>query len=47
MGVDSGYTQQDVIEMAKCMTGWTVHEPRKDPEFFFDDRIPRPTAKKW
>jgi len=39
LGVDAGYTQQDVIEMARCLTGWTVHEPRKDPEFFFDDRI--------
>lgn len=39
VGVDGGYTQQDVIEMARCLTGWTVHEPRKDPEFFFDDRI--------
>jgi uncharacterized protein (DUF1800 family) len=37
--VDGGYTQQDVIQMAECLTGWTVHEPRKDPEFFFDDRI--------
>jgi uncharacterized protein (DUF1800 family) len=39
LGVDGGYTQQDVIEMAKCLTGWTVKEPRKDPRFFFDDRI--------
>jgi uncharacterized protein (DUF1800 family) len=39
VGVDAGYTQQDVIQMAECLTGWTVHEPRKDPEFFFDDRI--------
>ena len=39
LGVDAGYTQEDVIEMARCLTGWTVHEPRKDPEFFFDDRI--------
>ena len=39
LGVDAGYTQQDVIEMAKCLTGWTVHAPRKDPDFFFDDRI--------
>jgi len=39
LGVDGGYTQQDVIEMAKCLTGWTVHAPRKDPDFFFDDRI--------
>jgi uncharacterized protein (DUF1800 family) len=39
VGVDAGYTQEDVIAMAECLTGWTVHEPRKDPEFFFDDRI--------
>jgi uncharacterized protein (DUF1800 family) len=35
VGVDSGYTQQDVIEMARCLTGWTVSEPRRDPEFVF------------
>jgi uncharacterized protein (DUF1800 family) len=45
LGVDGGYTQQDVIEMAKCLTGWTVHAPRKDPNFFFDDRI-HTTGKK-
>jgi uncharacterized protein (DUF1800 family) len=39
LGVDGGYTQQDVIAMAEVLTGWTVHEPRKDPEFFFDERI--------
>jgi uncharacterized protein (DUF1800 family) len=39
VGVDAGYTQQDVIEMARCLTGWTVREPRKDPEFFFDENI--------
>jgi len=39
IGVDGGYTQQDVIEMAECLTGWTIHEPRKDPQFFFDEKI--------
>jgi len=39
VGVDGGYTQQDVIEMARCLTGWTVRRPQRDPEFFFDDRI--------
>ena len=39
VGVDSGYTQQDVIQMAETLTGWTIHEPRKDPEFFFDEKI--------
>jgi uncharacterized protein (DUF1800 family) len=32
MGVNSGYTQQDVIEVARCFTGWTVHKPA-DPQF--------------
>jgi uncharacterized protein (DUF1800 family) len=35
VGVDAGYTQQDVIEMAKCLTGWTIREPRRDPEYWF------------
>jgi len=35
LGVDAGYTQQDVIAMAECLTGWTIREPRKDPEFVF------------
>jgi uncharacterized protein (DUF1800 family) len=39
VGVDGGYTQQDVIAMAETLTGWTVHEPRHDPEFQFDARI--------
>ena len=39
VGVDGGYTQKDVIQMAECLTGWTIHEPRKDPEFFFDEKI--------
>ncbi len=39
LGVDGGYTQEDVIEMAKCLTGWTVHAPARNPDFFFDDRI--------
>lgn len=28
LGVDGGYTQQDIIEVAKCFTGWTIAEPR-------------------
>jgi uncharacterized protein (DUF1800 family) len=39
VGVDAGYTQQDVIQMAECLTGWTIHEPRKDPQFFFDEKV--------
>ena len=39
VGVNGGYTQQDVIQMAECLTGWTIRAPRRDPEFFFNDRI--------
>lgn len=39
IGVDAGYTQQDVINMAEIMTGWTIRTPRKDADFFFNDRI--------
>jgi uncharacterized protein (DUF1800 family) len=27
LGVGGGYTQQDVIEVAKCFTGWTIAQP--------------------
>jgi uncharacterized protein (DUF1800 family) len=39
LGVNGGYTQADVIQMAECLTGWTIRAPRKDPQFFFDDRL--------
>jgi len=39
VGVDAGYTQQDVIAMAETLTGWTVREPRHDPEFHFEERV--------
>ncbi|HEX2714129.1 MAG TPA: DUF1800 domain-containing protein [Candidatus Acidoferrales bacterium] len=45
LGVDGGYTQQDVIEVARCFTGWTMKAPRHDPEFHFDDRIHDPGSK--
>ncbi len=28
LGVGGGYTQKDVIEVAKCFTGWTIADPR-------------------
>ena len=45
LGVNGGYTQADVIQMAECLTGWTIHEPRRDPQFFFDDRLHDQSAK--
>ena len=26
LGVDGGYTQKDVIEVARCFTGWTIQQ---------------------
>ena len=34
LGVKGGYTQADVIALARCFTGWTVRSP-EDPEFVF------------
>jgi uncharacterized protein (DUF1800 family) len=45
VGVDAGYTQQDVIEMAKCLTGWTIRKPRRDPEFMFRPAFHAPGPK--
>jgi uncharacterized protein (DUF1800 family) len=28
LGVDGGYAQKDIIEVAKCFTGWTIADPR-------------------
>ena len=28
LGVDNGYTQKDIIEVAKCFTGWTIADPQ-------------------
>jgi uncharacterized protein (DUF1800 family) len=35
LGVDGGYTQQDVITVARCFTGWTIRLPNSQPEFAF------------
>lgn len=35
MGVDGGYTQNDVIAVARCFTGWTIRQPNTKPEFVF------------
>jgi uncharacterized protein (DUF1800 family) len=39
LGVDGGYTQKDVQEIARCFTGWTIQRPRGEGEFVFDRRI--------
>jgi uncharacterized protein (DUF1800 family) len=45
LGVDGGYTQKDVIEVARCFTGWTVAPPRKGGEFEYNDKVHDKGAK--
>ncbi|HEX8091313.1 MAG TPA: DUF1800 domain-containing protein [Blastocatellia bacterium] len=35
LGVEGGYTQKDVQEVARCFTGWTINQPRRSGEFVF------------
>ncbi len=37
LGVDGGYTQHDIIEVARALTGWTIRPARLgNPEFLFN-----------
>ncbi len=45
LGVDGGYTQKDVAEVARCFTGWTIEKPRQYPNFKFDDKLHDPDPK--
>jgi len=46
LGVDGGYAQQDVIEVARAFTGWTIRNARTRPEFAFDQRVHDPQPKR-
>ena len=39
LGADGGYTQKDVIEVARCFTGWTIAPPRRGGGFEYNDRV--------
>jgi uncharacterized protein (DUF1800 family) len=45
MGVDGGYTQKDVTEVARCFTGWTIEKPRVNADFKFDEKLHDPDPK--
>ena len=49
LGVRSGYTQADVTNFAKVITGWSLVPPRLDPvrggEFMFNERMHEPGAQ--
>src|SRR5215813_3087446 len=35
LGVDGGYTQQDVVDVARAFTGWSIEKPREQGTFVF------------
>jgi uncharacterized protein (DUF1800 family) len=39
LGVDGGYTQHDVQEVARAFTGWTIANPRQGGGFRFEPRM--------
>jgi uncharacterized protein (DUF1800 family) len=39
LGVDGGYTQKDIVEVARCFTGWTITQPNRGGEFIYNDRV--------
>jgi uncharacterized protein (DUF1800 family) len=39
LGVDGGYTQRDVTEVARCFTGWSIRAPREGSGFEFRTRL--------
>src|SRR5947209_3962013 len=39
LGVNGGYTQKDVVEVARCFTGWTILDPRRGGGFFYNDKL--------
>jgi uncharacterized protein (DUF1800 family) len=45
LGVDGGYTQSDVTEVAKVFTGWTIDDPQKGGGFVFNERRHEPGPK--
>jgi uncharacterized protein (DUF1800 family) len=37
LGVDGGYTQQDVVDVARIFTGWSIERPQQGGDFEFHD----------
>ena len=35
LGVDAGYTQKDVVDVARALTGWTIDRPQQSGGFVF------------
>ena len=47
VGVNGGYTQADVTNLAKIMTGWTIDQPQQGGGFVFDPRKHEPGTIHW
>jgi uncharacterized protein (DUF1800 family) len=45
LGVNGGYTQEDVTEVARVFTGWTLKQPRQGGGFAFEERTHEPGNK--
>jgi uncharacterized protein (DUF1800 family) len=45
LGVDGGYTQADVTQLATVLTGWTIAQPDDGGQFQFDPRRHEPGIK--
>lgn len=45
LGVDGGYTQKDVIELAKVLTGWSIDKPQQGGGFKFREIAHEPGTK--
>jgi uncharacterized protein (DUF1800 family) len=45
LGVNGGYTQKDVTEVARVLTGWTLKQPRQGGGFIFEERMHEPGDK--
>ena len=39
LGVEGGYTQKDVTEVARCFTGWSIDQPQRGGSFRFAPRL--------
>jgi uncharacterized protein (DUF1800 family) len=46
LGVNGGYTQADIIQAARVLTGWTVDQPQRGGGFIFNPNRHEPGSKK-
>jgi uncharacterized protein (DUF1800 family) len=46
LGVNGGYTQADVTQVARVLTGWTIDRPLIDAQFSFNPNRHEPGTKK-